>query len=199
MAQAEEQGRICDLPLDPSAAVHTAWDLGVRDATAIWFFQMMAGGIHVIDYYEASGVGLDHYAEVVRNKNYNVETCFVPSDAEVKEWGSGRTRIEQMQALQLVPRVVARHALMDGIGAARETLARTKFDRERCRDGIEALKQYRTEFDETRKVMKPSPLHDWSSHAADAFRYLSMAWKDPEKKDSKRTEELMDRLRKRVV
>ena len=200
MAKAEAEGRFADIDIDHNLAVHTAWDLGVRDATAIWFFQILHGGLHIVDYYEASGVGLDHYAEVLRNKRYPAGTCYVPHDAQVKEWGSGRTRIEQMRSLGLDPRLVPDHRLMDGIGAVRETLASCKFDKTRCADGIEALKQYRTEFDEARKVMKPTPLHDWTSHAADAFRYLSLAWKPPPAKgESKRVEELMASLRKRVL
>ena len=176
MAAAEEGGRICRLDVDPHAPVLTAWDLGVRDSTAIWFFQVLAGGINVVDYYEATGVGLDHYAEKLRSTRYNIGKCLVPHDAKVKEWGSGRTRIEQMEALGLKPELIADHRLMDGIGAARETLARVKFDAVRCKDGIEALKQYRADFDEERKVLKPTPRHDWTSHAADAFRYLAMGW-----------------------
>jgi hypothetical protein len=182
MAAAEAEGRICDLPIDIDMPVHTAWDLGVRDATAIWFFQALAGGLHVVDGYEASGVGLDHYAEVIRTKaaegGYQVGTCHVPHDAKVKEWGSGKTRIEQMEALGLKYEIVPDHRLMDGIGAARETLARVRFDRTRCADGIEALKQYRADYDEERKVLKPTPRHDWTSHYADAFRYLAMGHKE---------------------
>ena len=199
MAAAEEAGRITTVDVDHSQAVHTAWDLGVRDATAIWFFQVLHGGLNIVDYYEASGVGLDHYAQVLREKHYPAGTCYVPHDAMVKEWGSGKTRIEQMTALNLVPVLVPDHRLMDGIGAARETLAQVKFDRVRCADGIEALKQYRTEWDETRKIAKPTPLHDWTSHAADAFRYLSMAWRPPEKKDDAKTVKLLEGLRRRVV
>jgi len=199
MAKAEESGRICDIGIDQNLSVHTAWDLGVRDATAIWFFQVLHGGLHIVDYYEASGVGLDHYAETLRQKRYPSGTCFVPHDAEVKEWGSGRTRLEQMQQLGLTTQLVPNHRLMDGIGAARETLAFCKFDRLRCVDGIEALKQYRTEYDEVRKVMKPTPLHDWTSHAADAFRYLSLAWKPPEKPDDKRIEEKLAALKRRIL
>lgn len=185
MRAAEAEGRIERVRIDTQQPVFTAWDLGVRDATSIWFYQVLAGGLHIIDYYEASGVGLDHYAQVLRERakewGYQIGPCFVPHDAKVKEWGSGRTRIEQMEALQLEPRIVPDHRLMDGIGAARETLARCRFNLATCRDGIEALTQYRTEFDEERKVMKPTPLHDWSSHAADAFRYLAMSWREPEK------------------
>lgn len=182
MARAEAEGRICDLEVDQNQPVYTAWDLGTRDATAIWFFQVLAGGLHIIDYYEATGVGLDHYAQVLRERRYALlDTCYVPHDAKVKEWGSGRTRIEQMEALGLKPELVPQHGLMDGIGAVRETLARVKFDKTKCADGIEALKQYRTEWDEVRKVSKPTPLHDWTSHAADSMRYLAMAWQPPVK------------------
>lgn len=181
MTQAESSGRICGVPVDTSQPVLTAWDLGVRDSTAIWFFQPLAGGLHVVDFYEASGVGLDHYADVLRERarerGYRLGPCLVPHDAKVKEWGSGRTRLEQMEALQLEPQIVPDHRLMDGIGAARETLARVRFDRARCADGIEALKQYRADYDETMKVLKPVPRHDWASHAADAWRYLAMGWK----------------------
>lgn len=180
MAAAEEAGRIGRVSIDQTADVLTAWDLGVRDATAIWFFQILAGGINVVDFYEASGVGLDHYSQVVREKaelgGYRLGVCHVPHDAKVKEWGSGRTRIEQMEALGLRPVLVPDHRLNDGIAAARETLARVRFDATRCKDGIEALKQYRAEYDEERKVLKPTPRHDWTSHAADAFRYLAMGW-----------------------
>jgi phage terminase large subunit len=182
MAAAEAEGRICEVPIDIEQPVHTAWDLGVRDATAIWFFQVLAGGLNIVDFYEASGVGLDHYNDILRERarvgGYQLGPCHVPHDAKVKEWGSGRTRIEQMESLGLTPDLVQDHRLMDGIGAARESLARTRFDRERCKDGIEALKQYRADYDEERKVLKPTPRHDWTSHAADAFRYLAMGWRD---------------------
>lgn len=180
MQKAEETGRITNVDVDPSVDVRTAWDLGVRDATAIWFFQELHGGLNVVDYYEASGVGLDHYAEIIRSKGYKIGPCLVPHDAKVKEWGSGRTRIEQMEALGLVPHLLPNHGLMDGIGAARETLARCRFDRQRCASGLQALRQYRAEYDEERKVLKPTPLHDWSSHGADAFRYLAMGWNERE-------------------
>ena len=182
MAAAEAEGRIQDVPIDIQQPVWTAWDLGVRDATAIWFFQVLAGGLNVVDFLEASGVGLDYYAHALRERaaagGYQLGPCLVPHDAKVKEWGSGKTRIEQMEALDLPPELVADHRLMDGIGAARETLARVRFDRTRCREGIEALKQYRADYDEERKVLKPTPRHDWTSHAADAFRYLAMGWRD---------------------
>jgi len=177
MGDAESAGRICNVAIDPEAPVYTAWDLGVRDSTAIWFFQPLAGGVNVVDYYEASGVGVDHYAEVLKGKGYKLGPCLVPHDAKVKEWGSGRTRIEVMRSLDLMPWLVPKHLLMDGIQAGRTTIPIARFDREKCAEGIEALKQYRAEYDEERKVLKPTPLHDWSSHAADAWRYLAIGWR----------------------
>lgn len=182
MTKAESDGRICSVPVDPSQPLETAWDLGVRDSTAIWFFQVLAGGLNIVDFYESSGVGVDHYAKVVRDKGHELGVqrgvCHVPHDAKVKEWGTGRTRIEQMEALNLKPQLVPMHALKDGIDGARETLARCRFDSVRCADGIEALKQYRADYDETMKILKSVPRHDWASHAADAFRYLAMGWKE---------------------
>lgn len=177
MAQAEREGRICDVPVDPDLPVYTAWDLGVKDSTAIWFFQVLAGGINVVDYYEASGVGVEHYAEILHGKGYRLGFCMVPHDAKVREWGTGRTRVETMQRLDLVPDLVPDHARMDGINAARLTIPMCRFDRTRCGEGIEGLKQHRAEYDEERKVFKPTPLHDWASNPADAFRYLAIGWR----------------------
>jgi hypothetical protein len=155
--------------------------LGVKDTTAIWFFQVLAGGINVVDFYEASGVGAEHYADELKAKaeegGYKMGVCMVPHDAKVTEWGTGRTRIETVQRLGLKPDLVPDHGLMDGIQAARITIPMARFDRIRCKDGIEGLKQYRAEFDEERKVFKPKPLHDWASNPADAWRYLSIGWR----------------------
>ena len=183
MARAEADGRICSVPADPDRDLLTAWDLGVADATSIWFFQILKGGLHVVDFYEASGVGADHYAQVVHEKarehNCRVGTAFVPHDAKVKEWGTGRTRIEQLEDLGFKDKleIVADHRLMDGISAARQTLPVCRFDKTRCTVGINLLKHYHAEYDEERKVLKPTPKHDFASHAADAFRYLAMGWK----------------------
>ncbi len=177
MAEAERDGRIGDVPYDPTQPVHTAWDIGVRDATAIWFFQPLLGGINVIDYYEASGAGVEHYAQVLKDRGYKYKHHYVPHDGMVKEWGSGRTRVEQMMSYGLKYHPVPDHRLMDGVNAGRMTIPVARFDRVKCRDGIEAMKQYRSEYDEERKVLKPTPLHDWACHGADAWRYLAMAWR----------------------
>lgn len=177
IAEAERAGRIVDVETDPNLLVHTAWDLGVGDSTAIWFFQVAGTEIRVIDHYEAHGQGLPHYASVLASKPYRYGDDWVPHDAKVRELGTGRTRVETLISLKRNPKVVPDHKIFDGINAARMTLPRVWFDRTRCKDGIEALRQYRAEFDEKTRSFKDNPRHDWSSHTADAFRYLCMAWR----------------------
>lgn len=178
IAEAERTGRICELPYERDLPVHTAWDLGIGDSTAIWFFQVVGSEIRVIDHYEAHGQGLPHYAGVLEAKPYNYGDDFVPHDAKVRELGTGRTRIETLQALGRKPKLVPMHKIMDGVNAARMTMPVVWFDRFKCADGVEALRQYRAEYDEKTRAFKDNPRHDWTSHSADAFRYLAMAWRE---------------------
>jgi phage terminase large subunit len=178
IAEAERAGRITNVPYDPALPVYTAWDLGVGDSTAIWFFQVDRDSIRVIDHYENHNQGLPHYASVLAARGFDYATDWVPHDARVKELGTGRTRIETLQELGRKPDVVPSHKVMDGINAARLTLRKCWFDKMRCADGIEALRQYRAEFDEKTRAFKDNPRHDWASHTADAFRYLAMAWRE---------------------
>jgi hypothetical protein len=184
---AEREGRIGKVTVDKEQPVHTAWDLGVGDATAIWFFQMAGSQIHVIDYYEASGYAVDHYAQVKKDKGYTYGTDYVPHDAKVREFSrstgaedghKARQRVEIMLELGLSPSVVTNHKVEDGIAAARRALSRCWFDEKRCERGVEILRQYRNEWDDDKKVFKNIPHHDWTSHGADAFRYLAMAWEE---------------------
>ena len=103
---------------------------------------------------------------------------YVPHDAKVLEWGSGRTRVETMRTLGLKPELVTNASKMDGINAARQTLGRCVFDPRTEDVGISALEQYRREWDDDRKTFKATEVHDWTSHLADAFRYLSLAWRN---------------------
>lgn len=178
MAEAERTGRICEVPYERDLPVHTAWDLGMGDSTAIWFFQVLPTEIRVIDYYESHGHGLPHYASVLASKKYDYGDDWVPHDARVRELGTGRTRVETLKELGRNPKLVPSHKVMDGINAARLTLPMVYFDRFKCADGIEALRQYRAEFDEKTRAFKDNPRHDWTSHSADAFRYLAMAWRE---------------------
>lgn len=182
LLDAESSGRICEVAHDLLLPVHTAWDLGVGDSTAIWFFQVHGPEVRIIDHYEAHGYAVDHYVEVLNNKPYRYGNDYVPHDARVKEWtnagpgGKAKTRIETMIELKRKPVLVPAHKLEDGINAARRTLGRCRFDAMNCEHGLEALRQYKREWDEDLRVFKNKPLHDWTSHTADAFRYLAMAW-----------------------
>lgn len=178
MADAERAGRICELPYEKALPVHTAWDLGIGDSTAIWFFQVVGSEIRVIDHYEAHSHGLPHYVGVLASKPYAYGDDYVPHDARVRELGTGRTRIETLKELGRRPKLVPAHKIMDGINAARLSMPMVWFDRYKCADGIEALRQYRAEFDEKTRAFKDNPRHDWTSHSADAFRYLAMAWRE---------------------
>ncbi len=161
--------------------VHRAWDIGVRDDTSIWWFQVVGLQVFVLDCYTASGVGLDHYAAIVEQKRqehgWRDGFDFVPHDAKIKEWGSGRTRVETMLTYRLNPQLVTNAGKQDGINAARQTLARCVFH-PRCEDpGLSALEQYRREWDDEKKAFKESEVRDWTTHLADAFRYLALAWR----------------------
>jgi phage terminase large subunit len=170
-------GRIVPIVPIPGRPVHRAWDIGVKDDTSIWWFQVVGNRIYILDCYTASGVGVDHYAEVVHAHGFIDGNDYVPHDAKVLEWGSGRTRLEQMTALGLNPIVVPLAGKMDGINAARITLGRCLFHPRTEEVGMAALEQYRREWDDDKKAFKASEVHDWTSHLADAFRYLAMAWR----------------------
>ena len=178
IAQAEREGRIRDVPYEPALPVHTVWDLGMGDSTAIWFFQVSGSEVRVIDHYENHGQGLPHYAATLAAKPYKYAADHVPHDARVRELGTGRTRVETLKALGRLPKLVPDHKIMDGISAGRMLLARCYFDADKCKDGIEALRQYRTDYDEKTRAFKDTPKHDWTSHTADAFRYLAMAYRE---------------------
>ena len=178
MAESERAGRITDVPYDPALPVYTTWDLGIGDSTAIWFWQAVGAEIRVIDFYEASGESIEHYAKVLHAKPYKYEADWVPHDARVRELGTGRTRIETMLTLKLKPKLVPNHKVMDGINAGRVLFPRIWFDRDKCKAGLECLRQYRADYDEKARVFRDGPKHDWSSHAADSFRYLAMAYRE---------------------
>ena len=179
LKQAEDEGRICSVPVERTALVHVAWDLGIGDATALVFAQVVGREWRIVDYYEASGVGLDHYVQVLNSKGYTYGDHILPHDVGVRELGTGRSRLEVLDSLGVRNvRVLPASPVEDGINAVRMTLPKCWIDKTRCRDLLEALRQYRTEYDDKRKAFKPRPLHDWTSHAADAFRYLCVGMDD---------------------
>ena len=175
LGDAEEDGRITRVPYDPMYPVHTAWDLGINDSTAIWFAQIFRGGaVNVIDYYESSGVGLDHYADILTKKDYNYGDHLAPHDIEVRELGSGKSRLETAFSLGIRFKVIPKMKVADGINAARMMLPRCYFDRDKTAEGLDMLRQYRQEWDDRKRSFRDAPRHDFTSHAADAFRYLAV-------------------------
>ena len=174
MKQAEEDGRISGVPYEPASEVWTAWDLGMDDSTAIWFVQSVGREVRVIDYYEAQGASLAHYVKVLREKPYLYGGHLLPHDSQVRELGTGVSRLETLDSLGLKNvSVVPKQSVEDGINAVKMLIPKCWFDRNKCHAGIEALKQYRSDFDEKKNVFTPRPRHDWTSHASDAFRYLA--------------------------
>lgn len=174
ISQAEADGRVGAVPYQPELRVHTAWDLGIGDSTAIWFFQQSGREIHWIDYYETSGEGLNHYVKHLDAKPYLYGQHYFPHDVVAKELGTGKSRVDVLASLGITARVVALANVDDGINAARIILPRSWFDRQRCAEGIEAMRQYRRQWDDVRGIFCARPLHDRYSHGADAFRYAAM-------------------------
>jgi phage terminase large subunit len=180
MAAVRNDERIVEIEAIEDNAVHSAWDLGVRDDTAIWWFQTVGAQCFILDCYAASGVGVEHFAEVIEQRQYKHGwkngSDFVPHDAKIKEWGTGRTRVETMQSMNLNPMLVPLTTIGDGINAVRRVLPLSVFH-PRCEEGISALEQYRREWDDEKKAFRASAVHDWTSHFADAFRYLAQSWR----------------------
>jgi hypothetical protein len=175
MADAEQDKRICGVPYDPSAQVYTAWDIGITDNTAIWFAQMVGREIHLIDYYEASGVDLGHYVREIRQRAYVYANHILPLDIQAKELGTGKSRLEVLETLGLRNTTLAvNHRVEDGINAVRTILPRCWFDARKCARGVDALKLYRSEYDDKLQTLRRNPVHDWASHGSDAMRYLAM-------------------------
>jgi hypothetical protein len=181
MRIATEEKRVTEVAYDPSLPTHTAWDLGYRDDTAIWWYQVISGEIHIIDYHAVSGAGIQELAKVITQKPYHYGTHYLPHDARAKTLAAqGKSIIEQLgeylgvQNLRIVPDL----SVQDGIQAVRQMLSRCWFDERKCMEGIEALRQYEREYDEDKKAFRATPKHNWCSHPADAFRMLAIAWRD---------------------
>ena len=184
MRSAEEEGRVCRVPYDVSMPVDTWWDLGMNDSTSIWFTQAhpVSGEIRVVDYYENSGEGLqfyiNHLDDVRQEHGIRYRSHNAPHDITVRELGTGKSRLETAFELGLQFEIVPKLSVDDGIQAVRNILNRCWFDSERCSQGIECLKQYKKVWDEKNGVFKARPLHDWTSHGADAFRYFATGFSD---------------------
>jgi len=208
MRKLEQRGGVCAVSHDPAYPVSTAWDLGYSDDTSIWFYQVIAGEVRVLEYYGASGKDPGHYFEritgrkilnqdwflsgssvrcgediegLAHRRKYKYDMHNLPHDAKAKTLSSMGRSIQEMAWRALGAdkvRIVPGLSIQDGIQAVRAMLPRTYFDGERCADGVDALKQYQREWDDDKKTFREKPRHDWTSHAADSFRMLAIAWQN---------------------
>ena len=173
MNTAEREGRITSVPHDQGLLTHVCWDIGLRDSTALWFFQVGAGGqIKWIDYYEAHGEQLDHYVKHIKAKPYNyADDLILPHDAGHERLGA-ESIDRQLRGLGFGARVLpVERSVLPGIEACRVAIGKSVFDRDNTKQGRACLNAYQREYDDKRQVFKPSPLHNWASDGSDSFRY----------------------------
>ena len=192
LARLERDKRITSVPYDPSLPVYTGWDLGIDDATAVWCAQIAGREVRIIDYAEFRGRGLVEIAKDIVAKPYLYQEHYLPHDVGTREMTSAKTRKETLESVGLKPiRAGSQLPVQDGINAVRNMLPKCVFDEAKCAIGLNALREYRIEFDAKNKTPRKTPLHNWASHPADAFRELAVQlW------DYKQTEAL---LRNRVA
>jgi len=174
IALAETENRITKVPHDRAADTFAAWDLGIGDSTAIWVYQIIGQEWRFIRYYENSSVGLDHYVDWVKALPFAIQTHILPHDAEARELQTGNSRLEFLEARGLKCEVLPRSNPEDRINATRVKFNRFWFDEAHCARGIDCLRMYRADYDEKNKVLRNRPMHDWTSHGADAFTYAVM-------------------------
>lgn len=179
IADAIADGRVSDdVRYDPMLPVHTAWDLGIADLMSIIFYQTArSGSVRIIDHYTASGYGLDHYAAMLDKRGYKYGKHYGPHDLAVRELGTGKSRIETAKTLGITFQTVANIRVEDGINAGRMLLPRCWFSKTKTAGLLDALRQYREKIDDKRNISL-GPLHDWTSHDADAFRYMAVSLQD---------------------
>lgn len=203
----DQEGRICRVPHDPMFPVFTAWDLGRTDDTSIWWFQIIAGEIRIIDFHTSSGKKPSFYAGQICGHEvdldlvgddikvgmgeaidgfehrlaYRYERHYLPHDARAKTLAAaGKSIVQQLGAALGVGKmaIVPDIGVLDGIQAARMLFPRVYFDADKAIEGVEALRSYQREWDEDNKIFRQKPLHNWSSNPADAFRMMAVAYQE---------------------
>lgn len=172
------KNQIVDINEDSLCRSITAWDLGVGDSTSIWVAQLQGLEIRLIDYYENHGQGLDHYVSWINDNGYKNFEHILPHDVVVRELGTGKSRKEVLEESGLDITVAAKLPVEDGIQQVRRMLPNCWFNKESTKYGLECLRNYRRQFNDKLNVYMDKPLHDWSSHCADAFRYLAVGISD---------------------
>ena len=169
-----DKHRIREIPSEAATQKITAWDLGMSDSTAIWVAEVISGEVRLMDFYEASGESLDHYIGWLDDNGYRDYSHIMPHDVNVRELQTGKSRYQFLTEAGLEIEVAPKASVEDGIQAARRILPNCWFNKDKTRSGLECLQNYRRVFNEKTSSFQNRPLHDWSSHAADAFRYLAL-------------------------
>lgn len=173
LANLRKRNHIGNYNWNPRLPVITAWDIGMNDKTVIWFAQLDNNEVILIDYYENSDEILSHYINVIKSKPYVYDYHIMPHDVTQRSYTTGATRLSELEQMGLKCRVAKRTTVLDGINSARNMLLRCKFDQLKCSKGLDALAFYHSQYNDKNDVQQLVPVHDWSSHAADAFRYLA--------------------------
>lgn len=179
LAEARREERITKVPYDATVRVNTYWDLGMSDTTCIVFAQTVGREVHIIDFHENNGKGLDFYVKLLDQKNYNYGHHWLPHDAQARELGTGRSRYEILRGLlQGDVRVAPKLPLKDGIEAARMIFNRCYFNKLQTAPLIDALGSYTQRWNDSKGMFEDRPEHNWASHPADAFRIMATAYKE---------------------
>jgi len=187
----ESKGRLCEITRDDLCRTYVAWDLGMGDSTALWVAQTTGQEVRLLDYVENHGQGLDWYVGWLRDNHWHQAEQLLPHDVEVRELGTGKSRLEVLRESGLDVRVLPRLSVEDGIQAVRRMLPKCWFNMPQVKQGLDCLRNYRREYDEKRNVFYDKPMHDWASHGSDAFRYLALgmeqetSWSEPIKINTK--------------
>ena len=182
MAQAEQDGRIANIPFNNDFFVWTFWDIGMDDATAIWFVQFVGDEIHLIDYYQNNNQSALHYLEVLKKKQqeygYRYNKLVLPHDGRVREWTNGRSRAETLEQQGFKTEVVKASSIADGINACKLIFSKCWFDKVKCEEGISALSNYHRKENPIAMTYSNEPEHDWTSHGADSFRLMGVSYNE---------------------
>lgn len=194
--KAREEGRICNVPYDTRSPVHTAFDIGYGDSTSITFWQEIGGELRIIDFYENQGEGIVHYAKILQNKPYVYGTHYMPHDAGSGSIQTGRTLQDTAYDIGLKTTVLERETdIAVGIDAVRSMLSIAYIDQTKCVHLIKCLENYHKKFNEKTQSYSETPLHDWTSHAADSVRYMANARLQYGRGPGSMTKEKLDKIK----
>lgn len=174
MQDVEKMGRIRPFSADARVPIHTVWDLCIGDSTAIGFFQIVGSENRVVDYYENSGEGIQHYIKELQNKGYVYGQHYAPHDIEIREFSTGVSRLETAKAFGIKFEIVPKLSIDDGIQAVRSILPQTYFEKDKTTRLVDALKNYHKKYNDKMRIFSDSPEHNWASHPADMMRYFAV-------------------------